>query len=100
MEIHGIHINTKTFNENSTLLKNYLDELEKEIFLLSGEEFLINSPNQVANILYEKLKLDSKYNLNIEETKNAKFKSTSEPNVSSSIFILKTKGIKKFNLYI
>ena len=57
MEYEGILIDTKLFEE---LAKQYNKELlviTEEIYLLAGENFNINSPKQLADILFEKLKI-------------------------------------------
>ncbi|MGA9213577.1 DNA polymerase, partial [Kaistella sp.] len=41
-------------------LENDLRELEKNIFELSGEEFNMNSPKQLGEVLFEKMQLDPK----------------------------------------
>ncbi|GAB4431871.1 MAG: DNA polymerase I [bacterium] len=57
MENWGVKVNGELFQEISTDLKKRLDEMEREIFSLTGESFNINSPKQLATILYEKLGL-------------------------------------------
>ncbi len=57
MEHTGVNIDKEYLAE---LLKEYdkdLEKLTKEIYSISGEEFNINSPKQLAEILYKKLKL-------------------------------------------
>jgi DNA polymerase-1 len=58
----------------SERLGDRLEELEKEIFELSGEEFNLNSPKQLGVILFEKLKLSDKP----KKTKTGQY-STGEP---------------------
>lgn len=57
MEIRGIAVDLKFLTEYSVFLKNNLDSLQKEIFLIAQEEFNINSPQQLSKILFEKLNL-------------------------------------------
>ncbi|MDD5595541.1 MAG: DNA polymerase I [Candidatus Omnitrophica bacterium] len=57
MEINGIKLDLKVLKELSVELEKRLGELIKEIYVLSGSEFNINSPKQLREILFEKLKL-------------------------------------------
>jgi len=57
MENWGIKVNVDYLKEISDELKIRLDEMEKEIYRLTGESFNINSPKQLATVLYEKLGL-------------------------------------------
>lgn len=57
MEKKGILIDSKEVKSQSQELKKDLEKLEQEIYTLAGEEFKINSPKQLAYILFEKLNL-------------------------------------------
>ena len=57
MEHTGITLDTDILDEISTGLEDRLNEIEEDIFELAGEEFNINSPQQLAEILFEKLDL-------------------------------------------
>ena len=57
MEHTGITLDTDVLDEISTGLEDRLNEIEEDIFELAGEEFNINSPQQLAEILFEKLDL-------------------------------------------
>ncbi|NMB43522.1 MAG: DNA polymerase I [Clostridiales bacterium] len=57
MEKWGIRADKKALFDYSSKLGLRLEELEKEIYDLAGEEFNINSPKQLGLILFEKLKL-------------------------------------------
>ena len=57
MEHAGITLDTDVLDEISTGLEDRLNEIEEDIFELAGEEFNINSPQQLAEILFEKLDL-------------------------------------------
>ncbi len=57
METRGILVDSTILNVLSEHLGSRINALEKEIFILSGEEFNINSPKQLQVILYDKLKL-------------------------------------------
>jgi len=59
MQIQGIGIEKSKLIEYSNILNEKMIELSKEIFDLAGEEFNINSPKQLGEILFEKLNLKS-----------------------------------------
>ncbi|MBO5960589.1 MAG: DNA polymerase I, partial [Paludibacteraceae bacterium] len=73
MEWAGVYIDTKTLSHSSEVLSAALQQLEEEIYYLAGEKFNINSPKQVGDILFEKLKVDER----VRKTKNGQY-STSE----------------------
>ena len=57
MEINGIKIDRKVLKGLSEDLGKKLKKLTKEIYSTSGTDFNINSPKQLREILFEKLKL-------------------------------------------
>lgn len=57
MEVEGVKVNGEFLTEFGADLKEKIVSLEKEIYSLAGEEFNINSPQQLGNILFEKLEL-------------------------------------------
>ncbi|MDR6488331.1 DNA polymerase-1 [Chryseobacterium vietnamense] len=60
MELAGIYLDEKWLAQESVDLENDLKQLETKIFELSGEEFNMNSPKQLGEILFEKMQLDPK----------------------------------------
>lgn len=60
MELEGISLDEKWLAQESIDLENDLRQLESKIFEISGEEFNMNSPKQLGEILFEKMKLDPK----------------------------------------
>ena len=60
MEIAGISLDENWLKQESKDLENDLKELETKIFELSGEEFNMNSPRQLGEILFDKMQLDPK----------------------------------------
>lgn len=60
MELSGISLDEKWLAQESIDLENDLRQLEAKIFELSGEEFNMNSPKQLGEILFEKMQLDPK----------------------------------------
>jgi DNA polymerase-1 len=57
MERHGVRVDPDALVEISKRLEDALAALEKEIFALAGAEFKISSPQQLAEILFDKLQL-------------------------------------------
>jgi len=57
MEVIGIKLDSEKLEKISRQLENRLKDLEKEIYKLAGEKFNINSPRQLAEILFMKLKI-------------------------------------------
>ncbi len=57
MEMQGIKIDSVALKNLSMELHEDLERLKTKIFNISGEEFNLNSPKQLATILFEKLKL-------------------------------------------
>ncbi|NUO80222.1 DNA polymerase I, partial [candidate division KSB1 bacterium] len=60
MEWEGINLDLAFLKKMSAELEANLGQLMAEIYELAGEEFNINSPPQLAKILFEKLKLPRK----------------------------------------
>jgi DNA polymerase-1 len=60
MEKKGIKIDRQFLSKLSEDYHKTLEDLEKKISLLAGEEFNINSPKQLGKILFEKLGLRTK----------------------------------------
>ena len=57
MEKDGILVNLNVLDELGSYFKEEIAKLENSIYELSEERFNINSPQQLGNILFEKLKL-------------------------------------------
>jgi DNA polymerase-1 len=57
MEWHGIALDTGILNKLSGEYGQNLDLLSKEIYAMAGEEFNLNSPKQISDILFSKLAL-------------------------------------------
>jgi len=55
MEINGVYFNEKDLEEIKVYVDERLKELEKEIYTISDIEFNLNSPKQLADILFNKL---------------------------------------------
>ena len=57
MEITGFKIDRNYLEEMQAEITSKLNDLEKTIFTISGEEFNISSPKQLADILFNKLRI-------------------------------------------
>lgn len=60
MELQGVKLDSDWLAKESKDLENDLKILEEKIFELSEETFNMNSPKQLGEILFEKMKLDPK----------------------------------------
>ncbi len=60
MELLGVRLNLERLAEITERVRGEIGALEREIFALAGEEFLIASPQQLGEILFEKLGLSRK----------------------------------------
>lgn len=56
VEIAGVRIDPQILGEMSVEFENNLTELTKEIYSLAGAPFDVNSPKQLGEVLFEKLK--------------------------------------------
>jgi len=73
IEVEGIRVNKDTLKEISVILQTDIEALSKEIQSLGGMEFNIDSPKQVGEVLFDKLKISDK----VKKTKTGQY-STSE----------------------
>jgi DNA polymerase-1 len=57
MEIWGVKVDREALEQLSAELGSQLEKLEKKIFALSGCPFNLNSPQQLADVLFHKIQL-------------------------------------------
>ena len=57
MERNGVRVDEAKLAELSTEYEAQLATIERDVYALAGEEFLISSPKQLQRILFEKLEL-------------------------------------------
>jgi DNA polymerase I len=57
MERHGVRVDRKALAKMSATMEREIRALEKTIWKLAGSEFNINSPQQLAEILFDKMNL-------------------------------------------
>ena len=60
MEAAGVRFDTAKLKQAEQQLTAELNDLEQRIYEMAGENFNINSPRQVGELLFDKLKLDAK----------------------------------------
>jgi DNA polymerase I len=60
MESEGIELNVAGLNDFSKILHKKISGLTKKILELSGKEFNVNSPSQLAEILFDTLQIPTK----------------------------------------
>jgi DNA polymerase-1 len=60
MELEGCKLDTERLREISTRVKDEAAQLEREIFGLCGEEFMLGSPKQLEEVLFKRLGLSRK----------------------------------------
>lgn len=60
MEMEGVRIDMNALYEMSSVLETDIKQIQSDIFTLAGQEFNVASPKQLGEILFDKLKLDSK----------------------------------------
>lgn len=73
MESYGVRLDTCALSDTGRTFQARLSELESQIYALAGHPFLITSPRQVGEVLFEELHLSDK----AKKTKNGQY-STSE----------------------
>lgn len=60
MERNGARIDKDSLAETSRIFTERMDSIEKEIRETAGQEINISSPKQIGELLFDKLKIDSK----------------------------------------
>lgn len=97
MEYNGVCLDTAALKETSELFTQRMNKYEEKVFEIAGEKFNLSSPKQVGEILFDKLKLDSK----AKKTKKGQYVTSEE--VLSKLrnnngivdYILKYRAMKK-----
>lgn len=60
MELAGVRFDAEQLSHASAVLRDELNQIEQEIYQLAETIFNINSPKQVGEILFDKLRIDTK----------------------------------------
>lgn len=96
VELNGVKVDVEYLKE---LIKEYEDiskEAEEKVYTLFGRQFLIDSPQQLANILYKELKLPVvKYNKLSETAKKKNLPKTPSTDEEALSILLKTLDKEK-----
>jgi len=59
MERHGIFLDTEILRAKSVSLREHIQQAQKAVFDIAGEEFNLNSPKQLSEVLFTKLGIPS-----------------------------------------
>ena len=57
MERRGMRVNLEYLHDLTAEIRSRLEELEGKVYTLAGEEFNLNSPQQLSRVLFDKLQL-------------------------------------------
>ena len=60
MEMNGVCLDTNTLAQTGRHFTERMQQLEADIYQLAGHEFLLTSPRQVGEVLFDELKLNEK----------------------------------------
>ena len=60
MQINGMYVDRQRLHEFGNMLAARIDELTASIYSMAGEEFNINSPKQLGEVLFERMQIDQK----------------------------------------
>ena len=74
MEMEGVCLDTKSLAETAKQFTERMELLEKEIFELAGHSFMLTSPRQVGEVLFDELKLNEK----AKKTKSGQYQTGEE----------------------
>jgi DNA polymerase-1 len=69
MERAGVKIDTAILERLSREFEGKLQALESEVFALAGERFNLDSPKQLATVLFEKLEIQKKLGVRVKKLK-------------------------------
>ncbi len=78
MEARGILVDVKYLQSLAGRFKEEIAELEKQIYRSAGHEFTIDSPRQLAAVLYDELHLDEGEGFFVRKTKTHRSTAASE----------------------
>ena len=88
MEKAGVRVDAEKLKQAEQVLTVELNQLEQRIYDLAGEKFNINSPRQVGELLFDKLKLDTKAKKNeVNRTFTVKKSKTGQYSTSEEVLM-------------
>ncbi|HCZ06412.1 MAG TPA: DNA polymerase I [Thermotogae bacterium] len=73
MELNGVYVDVEYLKELSKKYELKMTEIAEKIFEITGERFNINSPSQVAHVLFEKLGIKP-----LKKTKGGQYSTNAE----------------------
>ena len=73
METRGVYLDKPRLTKYAKWLEAEMTTTSEQIYQLSGHSFNIQSPKQLAKIIYEKLKLHEKSKVKLKKTKSQSF---------------------------
>jgi len=99
MERSGIKIDKPVLENISKEMASAAKELEKTIFMLAGEEFNLDSPKQLSQVLFEKLNMKSgrKGTSGTFSTDHAVLKKLAYEGMPIADYLLKYRELSKLN---
>jgi len=74
MELQGVRLDTDILSGVGEGFAQRLDDIEKEIYRLAGHPFLISSPRQVGEVLFDELRISEK----AKKTKSGQYSTNEE----------------------
>lgn len=74
MERNGVRLDTQALAETGQHFRQRMEQLETEIYELAGHPFLLTSPRQVGEVLFDELKLNDK----AKKTKSGQYQTGEE----------------------
>lgn len=88
MEKAGVRVDAEKLKQAEQVLTVELNQLEQRIYDLAGEKININSPRQVGELLFDKLKLDTKAKKNeVNRTFTVKKSKTGQYSTSEEVLM-------------
>jgi len=73
MELNGVYVDVEYLKELSRKYEEKMQKIAEKVFEETGERFNLNSPSQVAHVLFEKLELKP-----LKKTKGGKYSTSAE----------------------
>lgn len=74
MEQTGVCLDTAALDETESQLRERMEQIEREVYDLAGEEFVLTSPKQVGEVLFDKLRITDK----AKKTKTGQYQTSEE----------------------
>lgn len=95
MERRGVYLDVDALKSYSSEIVSKIKTLESEIFALAGEEFNLNSPKQLGQILFEKLAIPPPKKTKTGYSTSAEVLEFLKPNYPITALILDYRSLEK-----